>query len=500
MWIYCLDFHIRKGHQRFLDSACQSCIGLYVVSGSQKLDAAEMMSNGISSGSLRPTWFGHVATAKDALVLFEACLNGTLHHVPRRPHDRERSSLIKSGYVFIYEENASGIKRWTDGVPWSPSRILGNFLVYRELVKPFPPGEKKRAQKRPKNARPAKQGEPYPRRASGEEQPSPVSATRTDANFDSRESERSLIGSLVDSYGFKEGGLVKKTMSVTLHGIHHHLVSYYRIEDVLEGTLQPPSKDQKLENIEPRHELMARQNFRAPLDDPDMSMQDPMISALGTYELGRNTYRHPTIMSPLGQSQQSGALAMGGYSGTPFSSASQIQPGLQSYAGVGQQTQPYFSPSSSIPQAMVPKQEPFTPFNSNYAGTQSSQLSMQDAASSHSQNPSVQPYQYRHDAVPSMTSRVNSLGQSAALPDTKSFESSDWHRTGQYPSMTSPLSAQSPYGSGASQWAMASSLHHNMPRSEDGWSAVSVTSHYNMNTGQEASRPHPNFHMSSQSG
>ncbi|CAO3597762.1 unnamed protein product [Absidia cylindrospora] len=26
-----------------------------------------------------------------------------------------------------------GIKRWTDGLVWSPSRIFGNFLIYREL-------------------------------------------------------------------------------------------------------------------------------------------------------------------------------------------------------------------------------------------------------------------------------------------------------------------------------------------------------------------------------
>src|SRR6195952_5636341 len=118
----------------------------------------------MSSGgaALQPTFTGHVATTQDALILFEGCLQGHLSHVPRRPHDRERSTLIRSGSVFIYEENASGIKRWTDGVTWSPSRILGNFLVYRELDKPFPPGEKKRAMKK-QARRPSRPGEPYAR-------------------------------------------------------------------------------------------------------------------------------------------------------------------------------------------------------------------------------------------------------------------------------------------------------------------------------------------------
>ena len=120
------------------------------------------MSSG-GAGPLVPTFHGFVHNSMDGLILFEACLSGKLHHVPRRPHDRERSSLIKSGSIFIYEENASGIKRWTDGVAWSPSRILGNFLIYRELEKPFPPGEKKRAMKRKRASMP---GEPYPRRDS----------------------------------------------------------------------------------------------------------------------------------------------------------------------------------------------------------------------------------------------------------------------------------------------------------------------------------------------
>lgn len=100
------------------------------------------------SNPLHPTFEGLVAPTFDSLLLFEACLSGQLDHVPRRPQERERQALIKSSCVFIYEEHVSGIKRWTDGIFWSPSRILGNFLVYRELEKPFPPGKKKQALKR----------------------------------------------------------------------------------------------------------------------------------------------------------------------------------------------------------------------------------------------------------------------------------------------------------------------------------------------------------------
>lgn len=320
------------------------------------------MNHMATGGALQPTWYGHVSTTRDALVLFEACLNGTLHHVPRRPHDRERANLIKSGSVFIYEENASGIKRWTDGVPWSPSRILGNFLVYRELMKPFPPGEKKRATKR--NKRPTKPGEPYPRHG-GDGDAAPTSPTTPAGKPDSsgigdRETERALIGSLVDSYGFKEGGLVKKTMSVNVHGVHHHLVSYYRIEDALSEDLKPPSLDHRLARLDPRADLIARQNFRASLDETDDGMQcDHQPSSGYGYDLSmfdpRRTQSLP--MNPMNGAAAHGHLRMTMTVTYPTSSYGSAPPpihhaGLQSYTAQQQQqldpsSQTYYSSTAT---------------------------------------------------------------------------------------------------------------------------------------------------------
>ncbi|KAJ6012585.1 Global transcription regulator sge1 [Penicillium canescens] len=45
------------------------------------------MVNG-AAAMLEPTFTGYVATTQDAVLLFEACLTGDLHHVPRRPYDR----------------------------------------------------------------------------------------------------------------------------------------------------------------------------------------------------------------------------------------------------------------------------------------------------------------------------------------------------------------------------------------------------------------------------
>ncbi|TKA76862.1 hypothetical protein B0A49_02949 [Cryomyces minteri] len=234
------------------------------------------MSGSSGVGTLQPTYKGFVSDSADGLVLFEGCLAGKLNHVPRRPHDRERTALITSGSVFIYEENATGIKRWTDGVAWSPSRILGNFLIYRELEKPFPPGEKKRAMKRKRSL--TRSGEPCTGQNSDEddtnEYPAPITPEAvlevknefTSGTNEDKEYERQLIGSLVDSYGFKPNGLVKKTMSVAINGVSHHLVSYYTVSDVRNNKLQKPSEDPRLANLQIRQELFEKQNFRAPLD------------------------------------------------------------------------------------------------------------------------------------------------------------------------------------------------------------------------------------------
>jgi len=246
------------------------------------------MSSGPNSGQLMPTFEGFVQNSMDGLMLFEGCLSGKLHHVPRRPHDRERSNLIKSGSIFIYEENASGIKRWTDGVAWSPSRILGNFLIYRELEKPFPPGEKKRAMKRKRSSqlddsiskRESEEQEPETKADPSRTPPqvsaeiAPESATGTPQDSE-RELDRQLIGSLVDSYGFRDNGLVKKTMSIAVNGVSHHLVSYYKVEDVKNGLLRRPNDDARLANLAIRPELYMKQNFRTPVEDTEQYVIDP---------------------------------------------------------------------------------------------------------------------------------------------------------------------------------------------------------------------------------
>ena len=200
--------------------------------------------------TMQPTWSGFCHSTTDALVILEACLQGRLNHIPRRPHDRERASLITSGNIFVYEENASGIKRWTDGMTWSPSRIMGNFLVYRELnPNNYPSGEKKVARKRKRSA----------------DLSSNDGSVTKSVSPSLTEEDRRLVGSLVDSYGFKPDGLVKRTLTLTYKNVNHHIISYYNVNDIKEGKLKRPEYDPVLAHIRPRAELLAIP-FKNPLD------------------------------------------------------------------------------------------------------------------------------------------------------------------------------------------------------------------------------------------
>ncbi|KAJ2121579.1 Gluconate transport-inducing protein [Coemansia sp. RSA 720] len=81
---------------------------------------------------MEPTYRGYIATTDDALLMFEACRLGMLQRRTRRLCERERN-MLDSGCVYVWDESESGIRRWTDGKRWSPSRVNGCFLSYSEL-------------------------------------------------------------------------------------------------------------------------------------------------------------------------------------------------------------------------------------------------------------------------------------------------------------------------------------------------------------------------------
>lgn len=231
------------------------------------------------------TFYGLVENTLDALRIFQMCRDGRLNRVRRRLHERERR-LIRSGSVFVFDEEESTIRRWTDGRLWSPSRILGNFLIYRELEKKGAgPGGSKRGSSQaqphpdpgnkvpkilPKGAtesldllwgipkRDENQGsatwmnEPLePPANSINPQELLVGRKRTQSEISPAENSdptsgeslrvlksKKLSNNHKGRYIFKADGLIKKTISIQLEGHTHHLVAYYSLEDFCRGHLQ----------------------------------------------------------------------------------------------------------------------------------------------------------------------------------------------------------------------------------------------------------------------
>lgn len=57
---------------------------------------------------------------------------GLIKPTTERPTMEERDS-IRDGSIYCFRETEEGMKRWTDGKIWSPSKILGHFLLYKEV-------------------------------------------------------------------------------------------------------------------------------------------------------------------------------------------------------------------------------------------------------------------------------------------------------------------------------------------------------------------------------
>lgn len=168
-----------------------------------------------------PPWSGWIETTGDALLILEAARRGLIPRVTRRLVDSERK-MITSGSVFVFDEDESGIKRWTDGFFWSPSRILGNFLLYRETdkrgaghrgVRSDPPPQDGGNEHSQFSAEGMKEGQTLsrPKGESGQ------------MGID-RHRERTLMGSLTNSYKFKPGGLMKKVRGM-IHSMSSNLIT-----------------------------------------------------------------------------------------------------------------------------------------------------------------------------------------------------------------------------------------------------------------------------------
>ncbi|KAJ1772632.1 Global transcription regulator sge1 [Coemansia sp. RSA 986] len=196
-----------------------------------------------------------VESTRDALIVFEACRQGVLPRITRRLNDGEKQ-LIGDGTVIVFDEREAGMKRWTDGKLWTPSRILGNFLTYRELVRKLPPNQQGVAE---------------------------IARWTSTSGLNIGTSDtimpESACGTNKGVFFIKENGLIKRTISLTVPDneaeflsrnewrplkVHHqHLVVYFRAETAAQ--LPRPEDMEELEDLRLPLRVLQIQKFRRPV-------------------------------------------------------------------------------------------------------------------------------------------------------------------------------------------------------------------------------------------
>ncbi|KAJ5693007.1 hypothetical protein N7462_002430 [Penicillium macrosclerotiorum] len=222
------------------------------------------------------TYYGHVRTPADAIILFEACRIGLLPRVQRRLSEKERQS-IRSGSVFVWDEREAGMRRWTDGKSWSASRVSGSFLTYREM-------EGKRG-------------------GGSVSQPSVSRGGKTpESTRGSDEDRGDGTDEGPDGYRYKPDGLMKQSFSITTStGQHLHLISYFSRSHPSAANLQQPSSDPALRHVRPQKGLYPESTVNDQQNLPVVT-RGPMTGAtypitphpMGTY--ARAT--HPPSYTP----------------------------------------------------------------------------------------------------------------------------------------------------------------------------------------------------------
>ncbi|KAJ3382428.1 hypothetical protein HDU84_004281 [Entophlyctis sp. JEL0112] len=172
------------------------------------------------------SYFGFVEDEMDSLILVEAVVAKKIAPFAGGPLEIARLS-VRSGSVFILAESCRYLKRWKDGLQWSPSRSYGQFLLYRQVGK-------------------------MDRSCDAEE-----SAVHAEALNIPGVDPRYAQSSLKDGTQIVKNGLTKRSITVTgSDGSIYRVISYYNRNDVLDAAglvLRRPADDPEVNQVMANH-------------------------------------------------------------------------------------------------------------------------------------------------------------------------------------------------------------------------------------------------------
>lgn len=336
------------------------------------------------------TYYGHVRTQADAIILFEACRIDLLPRVQRRPSEKERQ-WTRSGSVFVWDERETGMRRWTDGKSGSASRVSGSFLTYREM-------EGKRGG------------------GSVSQTSVPRTAKAPESTWGSDEDRGDGTDEGPDGYRYKPDGLMKQSFSITTStGQHLHLISYYSPSHPSAANLQQPTIDPALRHVQPQKGLYPESTVNDQQNLPVVT-RGPMAGAMtypiiphpmGTYTRTTHapSYTPPSYAWPPTPLATPPTVAVPSYGGTAYlppvsaTNAPPGPPGPLSYAQ-SQHQPPHSLPP--LPHGMPGPYDRSAHFKSAHPAVLSSALPRGYAGHSPRTMPEASPQQQRSPGFPTV--------------------------------------------------------------------------------------------------
>lgn len=212
---------------------------------------------------------GYIGTTKEAIALINACLTQNLAPVNFRTNENERHEIICSGNIFVFIDRPNNIQRWRDSLDWSPSRILGNFLLYRQVIK----GGRKNLEQKHHEQTLFARGFRSCQSSAPQNLLQGCSSTDLDelpftfiSPYETRVTcARALCASLMNKPDFIPNGLFKKTISIPVGPDKYRIVAYYTVNDVLFGRLVPVSQLLPSDNKKIFHPELLKHHFKLPL-------------------------------------------------------------------------------------------------------------------------------------------------------------------------------------------------------------------------------------------
>ncbi|KAI9330626.1 Gti1/Pac2 family-domain-containing protein [Obelidium mucronatum] len=95
-------------------------------------EVSETFKEPIAKTSNFETFYGFIENEMDALLVVQGTIHGVLKAF-KGDADDMASVKVRSGTVIVMPENGTSVKRWRDGLRWSPSRAYGPFILYRQI-------------------------------------------------------------------------------------------------------------------------------------------------------------------------------------------------------------------------------------------------------------------------------------------------------------------------------------------------------------------------------